>query len=111
MPSWKNPSYILRRSASGTLPKVTLLRGTGDQIAWEARASSGASVGRQWDRVRDIFWVYGLRGGARCGVFVEEMLYEVESRTATSNRQNHQANTAMENGNESALNESECKTS
>ena len=54
MPEWKSFSYMVRRAAAGTLEKVALLRGTGDQIAREVRASDGASVGRQGERVRGI---------------------------------------------------------
>ncbi len=54
MPSWKSFSYMARRAAGGTLWKVTWLRGMGDQIAREARARAGASVGWQGERVRDI---------------------------------------------------------
>ena len=54
MPSRKSFSYIWSRAAGGTWAKVTRLRGMGDQIAREARASSGASVGTQGERVRDI---------------------------------------------------------
>ncbi len=54
MPSWKSFSYMARSAAGGTLWKVTWLRGMGDQIAREARARAGASVGWQGVRVRDI---------------------------------------------------------
>lgn len=67
MPSWKPFSYFFIISDSGTLAQATLLAGVGSQIAAETRASSGASVGRQGERVRGIVLVYiyfrvGMRG-------------------------------------------------
>ena len=87
MPSWRPFSYFFIITDSGTLAQATLLPGVGSQIAAETRASSGASVGRQGERVRGIVLVYCIYisksgdaryGGCGQGSGFMEMEFEME---------------------------------